>query len=105
MKRANRSNPKRRRSRTAFYVQLRDKVQRKLQAKQEGDRTLWLGLGTFGIVGWSVALPTLLGIAIGIWIDTTFPSRYSWTLMFLFVGVAIGCFNAWYWIQRESGGD
>jgi ATP synthase protein I len=26
-------------------------------------------------------------------------------LMLLFVGVAMGCWNAWYWVSRESRDD
>ncbi len=85
-----------------FQHQVKDKASRKLTARREGDRTIWYGLGIFGIVGWSVTIPTLIGIAIGIWLDLTFVDPYSWTLMMLFVGVVIGCLNAWYWIQRES---
>lgn len=85
-----------------FEQQIREKGDRKLQARREGDRSIWAGLGLFGMVGWSVIVPTLLGIALGIWIDRRFPSPYSWTLMLLFVGVVIGCFNAWYWIQKEQ---
>jgi ATP synthase protein I len=78
------------------------KENRKLKARRERDRSVWFGLGMFGMVGWSVAVPTLIGIALGIWIDTTWSSSYSWTLMLLFVGVVIGCLNAWYWVKRES---
>ena len=56
----------------------------------------------FGIVGWSVAIPTLIGVAIGVWIDRNWPSQFSWTLMLLIAGVMIGCLNAWYWV-RKSG--
>lgn len=78
------------------------KEARKLRARQEQDRGVWFGLGMFGLVGWSVAIPTLIGIAVGIWVDRTWPSRYSWTLMMLFVGVVLGCLNAWFWVKRES---
>ncbi len=78
------------------------KEARKLRAKKEQDRGVWFGLGMFGLVGWSVAIPTLLFIAVGVWIDQTWPSRYSWTLMMLFVGVVLGCLNAWFWVKRES---
>ncbi|HNW91620.1 MAG TPA: AtpZ/AtpI family protein [bacterium] len=61
---------------------------------------LWFGLGLSGIVGWSVAIPALLGVAAGIWIDGRYPSQYSWTLMLLIGGVLLGCLNAWYWVQR-----
>jgi ATP synthase protein I len=88
--------------RIAFEQQVKEKSRRKAQARREGDRSIWAGLGLFGMVGWSVMVPTLLGIALGIWIDKRFPSPYSWTLMLLFVGIVLGCWNAWYWIQREQ---
>jgi ATP synthase protein I len=81
------------------------KEDRKLKARREPHRDIWFGLGMFGLVGWSVAIPTLLGVAAGIWIDVTWPSRFSWTLMLLVVGVVVGCLNAWYWIQREGRHD
>jgi ATP synthase protein I len=78
------------------------KEARKVEARRRKNRGIWFGLGMFGLVGWSVAIPTLIGVAIGLWIDKTWPSRYSWTLMLLIVGVALGCFNAWQWVKRES---
>jgi len=78
------------------------KEARKLKARSEKNRGVWFGLGMFGLVGWSVAIPTLIGIAVGVWIDKTWPSAYSWTLVLLFVGVILGCINAWYWVKRES---
>lgn len=81
------------------------KENRKLKAREEKDRGVWFGFGMFGLVGWSVAIPTLLGIALGVWIDSTYPSGYSWTLMCLFVGVVLGCMNAWYWVKKESRHD
>jgi ATP synthase protein I len=86
-----------------FERQIQEKTTRKLKARREGDRSIWAGLGLFGMVGWSVIVPTLLGIALGIWIDNRFPSSHSWTLMLLFMGIVLGCWNAWYWIQREQG--
>lgn len=77
------------------------KESRKLTARRQ-DRSVWFGLGMFGLVGWSIAIPTVIGIAIGIWIDRTWHSRFSCTLMCLFVGVVLGCSIAWYWVKRES---
>ena len=74
---------------------------RKIRAREEGVESACFGLGMFGMVGWSVAVPTLVGVAIGLWIDGRWPSRYSWTLMFLLGGMVLGCFNAWWWISRE----
>lgn len=95
------SNESRQQALKELSMKIGAKERRKMKARREQDRGIWFGLGTFGIVGWSVAVPTLVGIAIGIWIDQKWPSRYSWTLMLLVIGVAVGCLNAWYWIGRE----
>jgi ATP synthase protein I len=75
---------------------------RKIRARREKERLVWFGLGMFGVLGWSVVIPTLIGIGLGIWIDITWPSRYSWTLMLLIIGVILGCLNAWLWIISEQ---
>jgi ATP synthase protein I len=77
------------------------KEARKIRARRQKDQSVWFGLGMFGLVGWSVAIPTLLGIALGVWIDLKWPSRYSWTLMLLIIGIVLGCLNAWFWVTRE----
>ncbi|HNR12278.1 MAG TPA: AtpZ/AtpI family protein [Thermodesulfobacteriota bacterium] len=87
----------------AFLKKIVRKEERKVKGRKEKNhQSVWFGLGTIGVVGWSVTIPTLLGIAVGIWIDRTWPSRHSWTLMLLIIGVIIGCLNAWFWVQRES---
>lgn len=88
-----------------FSEEVRGKEERKIKARSEKDRGIWFGLGMFGLVGWSVAIPTLIGIVAGIWVDKTWASTYSWTLMGLVAGVIVGCFNAWYWVKKESGRD
>jgi ATP synthase protein I len=81
------------------------KGERRERARREGRHGLGYGLGLFGLIGWSVAVPTLLAIALGVWIDRRFPSPYSWTLMLMFVGIVVGCLNAWFWLRREGGLD
>lgn len=76
---------------------------RKIRARREKRRSIWFGLGTFGMVGWSVVIPTLAGLFLGIWIDSTWPGQYSWTLMLFLGGLALGLHNAWRWVQFESG--
>mgnify|MGYP002828653976 FL=1 len=73
---------------------------------REGKSELY-GLGMFGLVGWAVAIPTVLGTALGVWMDDRMISnpKFSWTLAMLLAGVAIGCMNAWYWVRRESQDD
>ncbi|MGD2171070.1 MAG: AtpZ/AtpI family protein [Gammaproteobacteria bacterium] len=81
------------------------KAERKLRARREEARTAWFWLGMFGLVGWSIAIPALIGVALGIWIDRRWPGPASWTLTLLIIGVAVGCLNAWYWVRQESTRD
>ena len=78
------------------------KAERKFRAQNEQPKSLWYGLGMFGLVGWSVAIPTLFGVAVGVWIDSRYPGRLSWTLTGLGIGIVVGCLNAWYWVKREG---
>jgi ATP synthase protein I len=85
-----------------FSKTIETKQARKLAARKNADHTVWFGLGMFGLVGWSVAIPTLIGTFVGLWLDKTWPGRPSWTLTLLLTGVVVGCWNAWYWIKKES---
>lgn len=78
------------------------KAARKLRAQRHVTRTVWFGLGMMGLIGWSVAIPTLLGAALGIWLDKRYPGSHSWTLMLLVIGLIIGCVNAWHWVAKED---
>ena len=86
----------------AFLQKVELKAARKLRAQSRGDGGVWFGLGMSGVIGWSVALPTLLGAMLGIWLDRRHPGRYSWTLTLLLAGLAIGGFNAWHWLTKEQ---
>jgi ATP synthase protein I len=81
---------------------IENKEQRKMKARSEKDQNIWFGLGMFGTIGWSVAIPTLIGVALGLWLDARYPGRISWTLTLLTTGLVIGCLNAWFWIKRKS---
>lgn len=69
--------------------------------KPKPDR--WLqGLGTLGLVGWTVALPALVGTALGLWLDRQTAGGVTWTLGLLTLGAALGAATAWRWVQREE---
>lgn len=87
---------------TEFSQQVGVKAARKLKAQRHVTRTVWSGLGMMGLVGWSVAMPTLLGAALGMWLDSRYPGGRSWTLALLVAGLALGCLNAWHWVTRED---
>ena len=78
------------------------KATHKIKARRTSTNTVWLGFGMMGLIGWSVVIPTLLGAAIGLWLDKHHPGKHAWTLALLVAGLACGCFNAWNWIAKED---
>jgi ATP synthase protein I len=88
--------------RTAFSQEVSAKAARKLKARRNSTQGVWFGLGMMGLIGWSVVVPTLLGAALGVWLDNRHKGSYSWTLMLLIIGLVIGCLNAWHWVTKED---
>jgi ATP synthase protein I len=85
-----------------FLDNLARKAARKLKAQRDGPQGVWFGLGMTGLIGWSVAVPTLAGALFGVWLDRHHPSSHSWTLSLLVAGLALGCFNAWHWLAQQD---
>jgi ATP synthase protein I len=82
--------------------QVQKKAERRRWARAQQRHEVWFGFGMFGLIGWSVAMPTVLGILLGLWLDRHWPGgRISWTISLLFVGIILGCLNAWRWVSRE----
>ena len=69
--------------RTAFSREVGAKAARKLKARRNPTQGVWFGLGMMGLIGWSVVVPTLLGVAFGVYLDHRHPGSHSWTLMLL----------------------
>jgi len=75
---------------------------RKQKARRDLSRGVWFGLGMMGLIGWSVVIPTLLGAALGLWLDDRHPGDHPWTLALLMAGLCLGCLNAWHWVARQG---
>jgi len=88
-------------SEPTLAAQIGAKAARKLKARKS-TQGVWLGLGMMGLIGWSVVVPTLLGAALGLWLDKHHPGKHAWTLALLVAGLAIGCLNAWHWVAKED---
>ena len=99
---SDKSEINRAKDRTAFSRKVGAKAARKLKARRNSTQGVWFGLGMMGLIGWSVAIPTLLGAAMGLWLDRRYPGGHSWTLALLVAGLAIGCLNAWRWVAKED---
>lgn len=93
---------KNRKGQTEFSREVGVKAARKLKAQRNRTPGIWIGLGMMGLIGWSVVVPTLLGAALGLWLDEHYPSTHHWTLALLMAGLVIGCANAWLWVEKED---
>lgn len=87
-----------------FANQVGGSARRRIASRRAG-RSVLSWFGAFGVIGWSVALPTLAGIALGLWLDERLTGSTSWTLTLLVVGLAGGIWIAWGWVRREGRGD
>lgn len=85
----------------SFLEEVKEKENRKMKSISESSKSLFFGLGMFGLVGWAVVIPSIFLTLLGSWIDKKWPSAYSWSLTFLFFGVVLGCYYAWHWIESE----
>lgn len=82
--------------------QIDRKARRKLKAQRPSGTSTWFGLGMMGLIGWSIALPTIVGATLGIWLDKHYQIQHSWTLALIVGGLTLGCFNAWNWLSKED---
>lgn len=86
---------------SSFPQRVGEKERRRIKAEQGKRVGAWYGLGLVGYVGWSVVIPTLLGIFVGVWIDIRWPGPRSWTLMLMVLGLFLGCLSAGFWVNRQ----
>ena len=77
------------------------KQERMMRARDQKD-SIWSSIAILGVVGWSVSVPTLIGAAVGLWIDHHWPSPFSWTLMLLLGGLGLGCAHAWLRVKGDQ---
>ena len=80
---------------------VRQRQERRERWQREGERSLGQNLAMIGALGWTIVVPTLLGIFAGRWLDETFQSGIFWTLGLLVAGLAVGCTFAWRRMHSE----
>jgi len=67
-------------------------------------RIFYLNASILGVYGWQMAMPVLLCVILGRFLDKHFDVvHFSWTLNLIIIGFAIGIFNANRWVRKESG--
>lgn len=84
-----------------FRDEATKKEARKLKARGKKEVNAWWGFGLFGLVGWSVVVPTLIGIFVGMWLEHHYATGHSWTLALLLAGLCMGIILAFVLLARE----
>jgi ATP synthase protein I len=67
---------------------------------RDGEPTVTRRLAQIGVLGWIIVVPMLIGVFLGRWLDHSFHSGVFWTAPLLFLGLALGCWSAWKWMQN-----
>jgi ATP synthase protein I len=66
---------------------------------REGDASVTRRLAQIGVLGWIIVVPLLIGIFVGRWLDQKFNSGLFWTAPLLMLGLVLGCWSAWKWME------
>lgn len=80
---------------------IRRRAERMQKTRDEPKYSPLTGLGVFGVIGWSVAMPTVGGAFLGLWLNRVAPQSFSWPIALILGGVVVGAMVAWSWIDKE----
>lgn len=94
--------PQKESQREKWLRQVRKRRERREEFEREGDNSFWQVVGIAGSVGWTVALPTVIGGLLGRWIDSKVEgSGQVFLFFFMLVGLTVGCIVAWRTISEK----
>jgi|SRR5690554_2065019 len=80
---------------------IRRSAERMKRARSRPNHSPLRGLSAFGMIGWSIAVPTVAGAFIGIWLNRVAPQNFSWPIALILGGIVVGGIIAWSWVSKE----
>lgn len=80
---------------------VRKQRERERRWANEGERSVVRFVGQIGVLGWIIVTPTLVALFMGRWLDQKLGSGIFWSAPLLLIGLVVGCWSAWRWIQRQ----
>ncbi|HHX33798.1 MAG TPA: ATPase F0F1 [Gammaproteobacteria bacterium] len=86
----------------ASAAAIRRRAQRMQETRNERKYSPLSGLGVFGVIGWSIAIPTVAGAFLGVWLNRVAPQNFSWPIALILGGVVVGAMVAWSWIDKNQ---
>ncbi|MBP8924463.1 MAG: F0F1 ATP synthase subunit [Pseudomonadales bacterium] len=81
---------------------IRRSAERMKRARSAPGASPLRGLGAFGVIGWSIAVPTVGGAFLGLWLNRVAPQDFSWPIALILGGTVIGGLIAWTWVSEEG---
>ena len=87
--------------RREFVSHVKRRRERRAEHERDGDSSFWGSVGMMGTIGWSVSVPTALGVLAGRWLDGRLGSAHVFMVFFMLVGLGIGCVTSWRLISEK----
>src|SRR5680860_1603471 len=81
---------------------IRRSTERLQRARKQPGASPLRGIGAFGMIGWSVAVPAVAGAFLGLWLNKVAPQNFSWPIALILGGIVVGAMIAWKWIDKET---
>ena len=78
-------------------------IRREEEGRSDPEPSLAARLGQAGVLGWTIIVPTLLGLFFGHWLDATFHTGVFFSAPLLMGGAGLGFWLAWRWMHRQGG--
>lgn len=87
----------------ASVAAIRQRAERMQKSRDENEPkySSLSGLSVFGVIGWSIAIPTVAGAFLGMWLNRVAPQDFSWPIALILGGVVLGGIGAWRWIEKS----
>ncbi|MGA7488692.1 MAG: AtpZ/AtpI family protein [Xanthobacteraceae bacterium] len=80
---------------------VRKQQERRRRWLVEGEPSVVRFVGQIGVLGWIIVTPTLIGLFLGRWLDQKLGTGIFWSAPLLLLGVVVGCWSAWRWMNRQ----
>lgn len=79
----------------------RKAASREQERRRDPEPSLGKRLGQIGVLGWTIVIPALIGLAAGRWLDKTMHSGVFFSAPLVMLGAALGLWLAWRWMSRQ----
>lgn len=84
---------------------IRRSAERMKRARSRPASSPLRGLSAFGMIGWSIAVPTVAGAFAGMWLNKVAPQTFSWPIALILGGIVVGAIIAWSWVSKEIAAE